>query len=112
MWKALLPADVRAGIAGMDLKEDFDKVVEKADEIFLATKPTAVAAVAAVKKGKVDPSTGATNKKAEQSAVSADLDTSADASAFDKMNQLTAELAAFNKNFKKRGRGGKRGGKG
>ena len=109
----ILPNAVKAAVAGMDLQNDFDSVIEKADEVFLATK-TSSASVAAVKpKAKNDVVKKPVTSTAGASAVSEDADTSADQSAFDQMNQLTAELAAFNKNFKKRGRGrGARGGPG
>ena len=91
----------------MDLQNDFDRVVQKADDAYLSINATPTMAVVAATK--VDKKKPATAK--QPAAATADLDTSADQHAFEQINQLTAQLAAFNKNFKKRGKGG-RGGRG
>ena len=105
-WENILPQEVKVAIAGMDFKNEFDKVVQKADDAYLSINATPAMTVASTKVEK---------KKAVKPAVTpatAELDTSADQPAFDQMNQLTAQLAAFNKNFKKRNKGGaQRGGK-
>ena len=111
-WKKLLPQSVKAAVAGLDIKNNFDTVIEKADEVFLATKAAAPTVAAVKSKSK--------NETAKKAAAvptpgpSEDMDDSADQPAFDQWNQLTAELAAFNKNFRKqRGKGrGARGGPG
>ena len=101
VWKSILPENIRAHIAHLDCINDFDNVLRTADCIYNATKQNVP--VAAVKPAAAKPSPSATGGAARE------LDTSADAPAFDQINQLTEQLAAFNKNFKKRpkpGRGG------
>ena len=101
VWKSILPQNIRAHIAHLDCINDFDNVLRTADCIYNATKQNVP--VAAVKPAAAKPSPSATGGAARE------LDTSADAPAFDQINQLTEQLAAFNKNFKKRpkrGRGG------
>ena len=99
-WKKLLPAHVRAQIAGMDMKTQFDLMIKKADDTYNAIKAEAGAAaqpVALITPGKPQ--------------VTADFDTSADAPALDQMSHLADQIAAFNKSYKKaqnssKGRGG------
>ena len=103
IWQNILPAQIRTSIANIDIETDFDKAIESADLVYNAMKVgSQSSAVAAT----VPASTGATNKKPAGTSATpakrADLDTSADAPAFDQINQLTEQLAAFNKNFKKK----------
>ena len=101
VWKSILPENIRAHIAHLDCINDFDNVLRTADCIYNATKQNVP--VTAVQPAAAKPSPSATGGAARE------LDTSADAPAFDQINQLTEQLAAFNKNFKKRpkrGRGG------
>ena len=112
IWESILPEQVKASVAGMDLKNEFDSVIQKADDVYLSVNGGAT--VKTVAAAKLTTGAGAGAKPTKTVATKADLDTSADQSAFDQMNQLTAQLAAFNKNFKKggkqRGKGGNRGG--
>ena len=92
-WRSILPPTVRAAVANMDLKTDFDKTVKHADYVFNAIKAAQPVALIAPSK---PPTAGA----AAASALPADLDTSADAPALDQVASLASEIAAFNKNFK------------
>ena len=96
-WKQILPTQVRASIAHMDMATDFENVLKNADLVYNATKNNIQ--VAAV-------TDSAPKKQKAKTAAKQDPDTSADAPAFDQINQLTQELAAFNKNFKKSKGGG------
>ena len=122
IWKDILPTTIRTAIAHMDMTTEFDRAIENADLVYNALKAGSGQQVAAAAPTSA---TGAIPKTATKSASvtpkKADLDTSADAPAFDQMNQLTEQIAALNKNFKKqqkfqsgRGRGAqqKRGGRG
>ena len=106
-WKSILPSYIKAHISHLDIVNDFDNVLRTADCIYNANKQSAQ--VAAVKqndnpKKSVSGASGG-SAGATASSTTPDLDTLADAPAFDQINQLTEQLAAFNKNFKKRTRG-------
>ena len=94
IWRDLLPPTVKAAVAGMDLKENFENTVKHADSVYNAIKTAPPVAV--VTPG-TRPKAGAA---AATAAKSADLDTSADAPALDQVANLAQEIAAFNKNFK------------
>ena len=70
IWKKLLPPSVRAQIAGMDMKTEWDQILKKADDTFNALKTGAAAQPVAL----IAPSKPQVTRKA-------DLDTSADAPA-------------------------------
>ena len=86
IWKELLPPAVKAAVAGLDLKTEFDQVVKKADDVFNAVKTASAAQpVAVVAPGK------------SSKAKTVDLDTSAEPPALDQINKLAEQIAAFNK---------------
>ena len=89
LWRELLHPTVRAAVAGLDLKTQFDQVVEKADQVqdTIKTAP----AVAA---------TTATGTRPKTTQKPADLDTSADAPALDQNPTLVEQVAALNKQVK------------
>ena len=105
LWRDMLPPIVKAGVASFDLTTHWDEALRTADAIFRAQQsntpvPPAVAAVTTA----VNEAAAALNYQ-----TPADLDTSADASAFHAVNQLAVQLAAFGKTFNKRGKGQTRG---
>ena len=85
----MLPPTVKAAVAAMDLKEDFDKTVKHADYVYNAVKGAQPVAV-------VTPG----NRPTASAVTPADLDSSADAPALDQVATLAQEIAAFNKTFK------------
>ena len=88
VWRKLLPPTVRASVAAMDLKTNFDATIKHADHVFNSLKVAQPVALVTPRK----PPTA--------SARPADLDTSADAPALDPMAALTSEIAALRKDFK------------
>ena len=118
LWREILPAPCKAAVAGMDMTTQFDDIIKKADDIYDAVvapgaNPVPVAAVKPAKKSTTVTAsatpTAATGAVPKTNLTPADLDTSADVSAFDQINQLTTQIAALNKNFKKQNKRGGRG---
>ena len=97
-----MPKNIRSHIAHLDCVNDFDNVLLTADCIYKPNKQNHP--VSAIKTGPASKTSSKAASTASEGA-SRDLDTSADAPAFDQINQLMEELAAFNNSFKKRGTG-------
>ena len=91
LWTDLLPEQVKAAVAGLDLQNNFEAVIKQADAVFKATQPKGSVIAAAV---------------TQPTSRGADLDTSADEPAFERINQLAEQLAAVTKSYRGgRGRG-------
>ena len=102
LWRDILPPQVRAQVAALDLKTQWDEALRTADLVYKTTTgrtslPGATATPVAAVTTAVNDAAKALKSVVEQ--VPADLDTSADNSAFQACNQLAGQLAAFGRNF-------------
>ena len=100
LWRDMLPRDVKNAVANLDLTTQWELAMTTSDAVYRAnTSNTAATPVAAV--------TTAVNNAAAalNNATPADLDTSADTPAFQAVNQLAIDLAAFSKSFKTKSQG-------